>query len=61
MDATKKVTGRFEPVWQFIMSDVTPVVAADFLEYLNANPMNGYYIHVYEDQINANAVKIYGD
>lgn len=50
MNAFEKVGERFEPVWQFIMSDVGDRVVAKFLHYIRHNPMNGYYVHVYEDR-----------
>jgi len=61
MDAGKKKLQRLEPVWQFLTtwqiygdSDLVSL-----LGYFDENPLNGYYIHVFESVYNGNEVKIY--
>lgn len=49
MDVLEKVHGRFEPVWQFIMDDVTEDKKLDLLEYVSHDPMKGYHTHIYQD------------
>ncbi|MCB9946301.1 MAG: hypothetical protein H6842_00580 [Rhodospirillaceae bacterium] len=54
-----KRTHGMQPLWQYVIRDAS-IACRDYLcEYLNRNPMCGYYVHVYERSPGHNAVKIY--
>ena len=61
MDAGKKKLQRLEPVWQFLTTwqIYSETDVAMLLHYFDDNPLNGYYIHVFEDACNENQQKIY--
>lgn len=46
-DATRKVEGKFEPLYQYLIWEASEVCRNYLLEYLERNPMCGYYVHVY--------------
>ncbi|MBL4808030.1 MAG: hypothetical protein JKY31_12215 [Rhodobacteraceae bacterium] len=52
-------TSPMEPLWQYLIRDAS-VPCRDYLkEYLNRNPMAGYYVHVYESESGVRDVKIH--
>ena len=59
MNIVDKDENRFEPVWQFIMDDVTVDTKMALLSLVQTNPLNGYHVHVYQKDKNENPVKIF--
>jgi hypothetical protein len=45
---------KFEPLWQCHIWEITESVKLAVLEYLDSNPIEGYYIHVQEHNDNFN-------
>jgi hypothetical protein len=41
-------TAPMEPLWQYIIHDASTACRDYLKEYLQRNPMAGYYVHVYE-------------
>jgi len=39
-----------EPLWQYIIRDASSACRDYLREYLDRNPMAGYYVHVYESE-----------
>ena len=37
-----------EPLWQYLIRDASTAARDYLIEYLDRNPMAGYYVHVYE-------------
>lgn len=54
-----KKTKGMQPLWQYVIRDAS-IACRDYLrEYLDRNPMCGYFVHVYEKKRGTNEVKIY--
>lgn len=52
-------TTPMEPLWQYIIPDAS-LACRDYLkEYLDRNPMAGYFVHVYECSSGLNDKKIH--
>lgn len=52
------LTGAMEPLWQYRIEDAS-VACRDYLcEYLERNPMAGYYVHIFECHKGQNDIKI---
>jgi len=52
------VRATMEPAWQVLIRDANPRTERELLDYLTANPMAAYHVHVYRrDQ--GNEVKIH--
>ena len=58
MDAGEKVIGEFEPVYQYIIDDPSDACSAYLMEYLERNPLAGYYVHIYNKNVNKNLKNI---
>ncbi|MBL4739630.1 MAG: hypothetical protein JKY12_01470 [Sneathiella sp.] len=41
-------TGPMEPLWQYRIPDASTACRDYLAEYLERNPMAGYFVHVYE-------------
>lgn len=41
-------TSPMEPLWQYIIPNASTACRDYLVEYLNRNPMAGYFVHVYE-------------
>jgi hypothetical protein len=37
-----------EPLWQYVIEDASQAARDYLVEYLDRNPMAGYFVHVYE-------------
>jgi len=59
MDLMDKVGDAMEPVWQFIDNDVSTVTMVKLDEYLKRNPMEGYHVHLYNQEPGKNAQHIF--
>ncbi len=52
-------TRSMQPLWQYMIRDAS-LACRDYLcEYLQRNPMCGYFVHVYEKERGVNESKIY--
>lgn len=52
-------TGHMEPLWQYLISDASDACRDYLSEYLDRNPMAGYFVHVYQCDLGANDKKIH--
>ena len=43
-----KRTENMQPLWQYLIRDPSLACRNYLIEYLNRNPMAGYWVHVYE-------------
>lgn len=50
IDATQKVEGKLEPLYQYLIWEASTACRDYLLEYLDRNPMDGYYVHVFYGQ-----------
>ncbi|MCC3304815.1 hypothetical protein [Sneathiella sp. HT1-7] len=41
-------TNPMEPLWQYVIEDASQAARDYLVEYLDRNPMAGYFVHVYE-------------
>ncbi len=41
-------TKQMEPLWQYYIRDASQPCRDYLIEYLNRNPMAGYFVHIYE-------------
>jgi len=41
-------TSQMEPLWQYLIHDASQACRDYLMEYLDRNPMAGYYVHLYE-------------
>ena len=41
-------TSPMEPLWQYMIPDASVACRDYLIEYLDRNPMAGYFVHVYE-------------
>lgn len=54
MDCMKKVHGAFEPVYQWILKDVSDTRLMYLRDYITRNPLHGYHSHLYTQKLNHN-------
>jgi len=59
MSHSEKVEGKLEPVWQFMIRDSDNSCRQELLNYLDRNPMEGYWVHVYEEELGEPAKKVH--
>lgn len=59
MSETKKIEGRLEPVWQVLIRESKEVEKSALLAYLDENPMEGYWVHVFEETAGGVSKKIH--
>ena len=52
-------TGSMEPMWQYVIADASSACRDYLCEYLDRNPMCGYYVHVYESHPGEGTAKIF--
>ncbi len=52
-------TGPMEPLWQYRIEDASLACKEYLKEYLDRNPMAGYFVHVYECASGKNDNKIH--
>ncbi|MCF8469049.1 MAG: hypothetical protein K9G33_16765 [Sneathiella sp.] len=52
-------TNSMEPLWQYLIEGASTAARDYLIEYLNRNPMAGYYVHVYEFASGAGDHKIH--
>ena len=52
-------TVQMEPVWQYFIRGASEVCREYLKEYLERNPMAGYFVHIYECNRGQNDTKIY--
>jgi len=50
MTQMEKKTNRLEPLWQFLIQDEANRCKDELINYLDENPMEGYWVHVYEEE-----------
>jgi len=48
MNERDKRHSNLQPVWQFILKDINEEREQELIDYLDSNPINSYYAHVYE-------------
>ena len=63
MNAVDKVLGKLEPVYQYILREPSYACLEYLDEYINRNPLHGYYIHMYVRNIElgiSQHFKVYG-
>ncbi|WP_339632227.1 hypothetical protein [uncultured Sneathiella sp.] len=52
-------TRPMEPLWQYLISDASTACRDYLIEYLDRNPMAGYFVHVYEFESGTGDQKIH--
>ena len=52
-------TRPMEPLWQYLIEEASPAARDYLIEYLDRNPMAGYFVHVYEVTSGAGDKKIH--
>jgi len=52
------ITRPMEPLWQYFIRNASTAARDYLIEYLNRNPMAGYFVHVYEQESGAGDRKI---
>jgi len=52
-------TAPMEPLWQYLIRNASEACRDYLKEYLDRNPMAGYFVHIYELKPGANEIKIY--
>lgn len=52
-------TGSMEPMWQYVINNASTACRDYLCEYLDRNPMCGYYVHVYEGHLGRPTIKIF--
>lgn len=63
MDALKKVTEAFEPVYQYIFDNPSHSTKDYLEEYIERNTLHGYYVHMYTKYTNENSqqFRVFGE
>jgi len=56
---TDKQTTNMEPLWQYLIRDSSRACRDYLCEYLEGNPMAGYFVHVFQNDRGTNAEKIF--
>ncbi len=59
MSQNDKNSERLEPVWQFLIREGGERYKENLLSYLDNNPMEGYWVHVYEESGSGEAHKVH--
>ena len=59
MSQMEKNEERLEPVWQLLIPEGDENCKTKLLSYLDKNPMEGYWVHVYEESGNGESAKIH--
>ncbi len=52
-------TAPMEPLWQYLIRGASEACRDYLKEYLDRNPMAGYFVHIYELKPGENEAKIY--